>query len=115
MDHHNLITYQKAKFLTKKIIFLSGSLPKTKAHEIVLHQLIRSASSIGANIAEGYGRNNPKEYKQFLGIARGSALETEYWLEILSESTSIQISDIMELNRELIKILTVTIKNLGNP
>ncbi len=113
-DHKSLISYQKAKELTKKTIKLSKILPYDKAVFIVYSQLIRAASSIGANIVEGYGRNNPKEYKQFLGIARGSSLETEYWLEILSETISVELSDIIKLNQELIKILTVTIKNLGS-
>lgn len=98
------------------VIKLADELPKTRSINVIYNQLVRSTSSIGANIVEGYGRNNPKEYRQFLGIARGSSLETEYWLEILSETeTIINISDIINLNKEVIKILTVTIKNLSNP
>ena len=76
-------------------------------------QLFRAASSIGANIAEGYGRNNPKEYKQFLGIARGSAMETQFWLELAQECFTIDASISVNINSELIKITTVTIKNLS--
>lgn len=99
--------------LTKQIIAISDKLPNTRAFDVLYKQIIRSGSSVGANIVEGYGRNNPKEYKQFLGIARGSSLETEYWLEILGESSKNDFSNIINLNKELIKMLTVTIRNLS--
>lgn len=44
------------------------------------NQLVRSADSISANIAEGYGRFFYKENRQFLYYARGSLLETKTWL-----------------------------------
>lgn len=43
----------------------------------LISQMNRSAVSISSNIAEGCGRNNPKEFRQFLGIAQGSACELE--------------------------------------
>lgn len=113
-DHHSLTSYQKSKILVKNIICLSEKLPKTRPADITYTQIVRCASSIGANIAEGYGRNNPKEYKQFLGIALGSSFETEYWLEVIQDSFGLTLSDIIELNKEIIKILTVTIRNLSN-
>jgi four helix bundle protein len=44
-------------------------------------QLVRSADSIGANIAEGSGRHSSRDEMRFLLIARGSALETEHWVD----------------------------------
>jgi four helix bundle protein len=44
-------------------------------------QLVRSADSIGANIAEGYGRASDRDQCRFLVVARGSATETEHWVE----------------------------------
>ena len=111
-NHHNLISYQKAKNLTLEIISLSDKLPKNRTHDILFSQILRSASSIGANIIEGYGRNNPKEYKQFLGIARGSCLETEYWLDILQNSSVQNLQNLIGLNTEIIKIITATISNI---
>lgn len=50
------------------------------AKDVVGKQLARSADSIGANIAESYGRFNYGEKLQFLYYARGSLFETKYWL-----------------------------------
>ena len=50
------------------------------ARDTVGKQLIRVAESIGANIAEGGGRQSPNDNKRFVRIARGSLLETQHWL-----------------------------------
>ena len=50
------------------------------AKETVGKQLVKSADSIGANIAEGSGRGTPKDNKRFIRISRGSYNETKYWL-----------------------------------
>jgi four helix bundle protein len=50
------------------------------ARDVVGKQLARSADSLGANIAESFGRFNFGEKLQFLYYARGSLFETKYWL-----------------------------------
>ena len=48
----------------------------------LISQMNRCSVSVSSNIAEGAGRNNPKEFRQFLGIALGSACELESQLVI---------------------------------
>lgn len=50
------------------------------AQDTVGKQVVRSADSIGANIAEGSGRGTDKDYSRFLKISRGSLYETRHWL-----------------------------------
>jgi len=78
--YKDLKFWQKSFETTKQIVGLVKKLPMEQATKIVVNQLIRASSSVGANIAEGYGRYRGKEYERFLQISLGSANETEYWL-----------------------------------
>ena len=51
------------------------------AKDTIGKQLSRSADSIGANIAEGFGRYHYKENKNFCYFSRGSIIETKSWLK----------------------------------
>ena len=78
-------------------------------------QLFRSASSTGANIAEGHGRYEGVEYVRFLVIAQASANETDHWLHTaLDVDLGLQedIQKTIELNTEVRKMLSATIKTL---
>ena len=54
-----------------------------ETRKIMGHQFIRATDSIGANIAEGYGRFHYKDRIKFYYNARGSLLEVKYWLLLL--------------------------------
>jgi four helix bundle protein len=74
-------------------------------------QLRRCAVSIPSNIAEGQGRLNTREFKQFLGVARGSNCELQTQLDIarrLGMGDSVLLSDAESLSHEIGKmILTI--------
>ena len=69
--------------LALEVYKVTSTFPKEEIFGII-SQLRRATSSIPTNISEGCGRNSDKEFNQFLNIALGSALETEY-LFILSK------------------------------
>lgn len=81
----------------------------------ISRQLFRSATSVGANIAEGHGRHQGTEYIHYLIIAQGSANETEHWLHTAQDcglGNSEMIEQIVSLNHEVIRMTTSTIQTL---
>lgn len=113
--YKNLLVYQKAKKLTVDVInfFRPYKLPRTQ--EFLVVQLLRATSSIGANIAEGYGRMYKKSYRQFLSVARGSSFEVDYWLEVISETdmfNQLSVNKFINSNVEIVKMLTIMMKKM---
>jgi four helix bundle protein len=82
----SLTVWQKSKALAVDVIGLVKELPRDIGTDSLANQVIRSATSIPANIAEGYGRFADGAYRNHLSIARGSLFETQTWLDILVDS-----------------------------
>jgi four helix bundle protein len=78
--------------IAKKIYALTESFPATERYNLT-SQLRRSASSIPANIAEGFGRHTPKDYLQFLIYARGSIAETQSHIRLSFELKLLENDD----------------------
>ncbi len=76
----DLLVWQKANELFLNVAMHIERFPNTSAAEVISRQLLRSTSSIGANIAEGFGRQKGREFQRFLTIARGSTTESQDWL-----------------------------------
>jgi four helix bundle protein len=69
--------------------------------ETVGTQLVRAVDSIGANIAESYGRFNYGEKIQFLYYSRGSIYETKFWLRRCTSRALIQVAVTTSLAQQL--------------
>ncbi|MGE0499941.1 MAG: four helix bundle protein [Rhizobiaceae bacterium] len=80
-SHRDLLVWQQAMDLAVEVYEATRSWPKEELYGLK-SQVRRSASSVPANIAEGYGRENRGSYQQFLKIAQGSLKELETHLLI---------------------------------
>lgn len=83
-SYRELQVWQRAIELTVVIYKLTRAFPREEIFGLS-SQLRRASVSIASNIAEGYGRGSKGEYRNFLGIARGSALEVQTQLVITRE------------------------------
>ena len=104
-SYKDLVVWQKAHELTNRIFNLVEDFPETKGAEIITAQVLRSSSSIPANIAEGYGGRRGNEYISYLYQARRSIPETDYWLYLSSQRKYINQSEYMKLTSEYSEIL----------
>lgn len=94
----------------RAIVRFSGKLKEDKHYEIA-SQLLRSGTSIGANVREAQRGVSTKDFKNKLGIALKEADETEYWLQIIDlEITKVPEELLIEVD-EIIRMLVTIIKN----
>ena len=83
-DYRDLLVWQKAIDLTICVYKLTSSLPKNEIYGLS-SQMRRASISIASNIAEGRGRLNPAEFRQFLGLAQGSTYELQTQLIVAKQ------------------------------
>jgi four helix bundle protein len=89
---------------------------KPLARDTVGKQIIKSADSIGANIAEGCGRHAINDNRRFIRIARGSLLETQHWLRRAFRRkllTTQQVAIIQPLIEQLAPKLNAYLRSLN--
>lgn len=89
-----------------------------RRHEYVLSkQVLRSGTSIGANIEEASAGQSRRDFLAKMCIASKEARETRYWLLLLQESrlVDIDLTSLIARNDELIRLLTAIVKRTGEP
>ena len=76
----------KSKDFAKQIVFLCRDVKSKYKESVLTNQLLRSGTSIGANIHEAQYAQGKKDFISKLEIAQKECFETEYWLELLFET-----------------------------
>lgn len=108
---------QRCYIFSLEVIKLIGSLPNSRSSWIISDQLIRSATSVGANIIESKSASSRLEFKRYYEISLKSANETKYWLGLLRDSglcESIKINTMLKEITEISNILAASVISLKN-
>jgi len=90
-----------------EIIGFIDELMKDKTCEIINNQLLRSATSIGANVIEASSASSKKDYTNFFNHALKSANETKFWLGLLRDSGKADKNNTNKLLRETTEIANI--------
>ena len=80
----------KAKQFAKDIVFLCREIKLSHKESVLVNQLLRSATSIGANLHEAQYAQSKNDFISKLEISQKECYETEYWLELLFETDCIE-------------------------
>ena len=113
-SYQDLIVWQRAIQMTLAIYRLTAQFPTEERYGLT-SQVRRAGVSVASNIAEGYGRMSTGEYKQFLGMARGSNLEVQTQLVIARELGFGDVDQLLladGLSQEVAKMLIALIRKL---
>ena len=103
---------EKSKKFAVRIVNLSKFLRQEKQAFVMTKQLLRSGTSIGANVREGTQAASRADFINKMTIALKESVETEYWLELLYETQYLnerEFRSVYNENKELTKILTAII------
>lgn len=96
---------RRAYKFSLNIIKLIGGFPRANvAIEVLARQLLRSSTSIGANIIEAQAASSQRDFTNFMSHALKSANETKYWLGLLRDSGSLKKEQASLLLQEVIEI-----------
>ena len=96
-----------------RILKMTQSLSKTYVNIAIINQIIRSATSIGANIEEARGAHTKTDFTYGMNVAKKEARETFYWLRLIVKMNPVfsnKLELLLKENEEIIKILTVIVK-----
>jgi four helix bundle protein len=108
----NLATYRKAVDLADELRGCVRSRESLDRWSVGI-QALRAADSVGANLAEGYGRGPFADRQRFLFIARGSACELEHWLRRATTRGLPCPDNAVERADEIGRMLNGLIRNAG--
>ncbi len=107
----------KSKVFALRIIKVCNEIKKERRESVLTNQLLRSGTSIGANIREAFYAHGKADFVAKLQIALKECSESEYWLELLIESgyyadTSI-LNDCIEIKKLLVASINTTKKKMN--
>ena len=113
----SIVSRKAFNFARKIIIFCSHLDKKTQIPKIITIQLLKSGTSIGANIEEALAAQSKKDFLAKMYISFKEANETHYWLRLIEETKMIQSKDLSSLiseSKELKIILSSITKSTKN-
>ena len=115
------ILRNKSKIFAKEIVYLCRKLKNSHVEYVLINQLLRSGTSIGANIHEAQYAHGKKDFLYKLEISLKECNETDYWIELLYETKSLSDGDfkknkseITELRRMLVSSINTINNQLNN-
>jgi len=104
--NENIIKQKSISFATKIVVF-SRDLRNRKVESVLINQLLKSGTSIGANVEEACAGISRNEFSMKLSISYKEAKETLYWLNLLKDTRSISFEDYTALYEDCDEILRI--------
>jgi len=107
----NNLEIRTAKFSSEVISFVK-KLKRDIINNPLISQLVRSATSVGANYCEAQGASSRKDFKNKLYICKKECKETKYWLEIIAKSNPEYTEECRKLWKEAQELTLIFSKSI---
>ncbi|MCK9378914.1 MAG: four helix bundle protein [Candidatus Moranbacteria bacterium] len=91
---------ERTRIFSKEMIRFLVKIKKNRINENIISQLIRSATSVGANYCEANGASSKKDFSNKIFICRKEIQETKYWVELLAEASPEEKDNLKKLWKE---------------
>lgn len=98
---------QRTKRFSLAVIKFTASLPRTREADVLCRQLLRAATSIGANYREANRGVSRADFANKIGTVQKEASETQYWIELLAESGISAQDNSKDLHKEASEPLAI--------
>ncbi len=95
-----------------RIIKFLDSIPINNSSQIISNQLLRSATSIGANIVEAQASSSRRDFTNFFNHSLKSANESLYWLGLLRDAKNIRNTEMVYLQNETQELANILASSL---
>jgi four helix bundle protein len=104
---------RRTKAFGLSVIKLVDQLPRTRSANVIGNQLVRSATSVGANYRAACRARSKSEFAAKLGIVEEEADESAYWIEILIEAGMAPQNRVTEMLREANELVAIVVASLN--
>jgi len=102
----------RTKDFALRVMKLVDALPARRSSDVIGKQLLRSATSVGANYRSACRGRSAKEFIAKLGIVEEEADESEYWMELLMEGGIVKRENLTDLHGEAGEIVAMVVASI---
>lgn len=103
---------KRTRALALRVIEMCDALPKGRAADVIGRQLLRSATSVGANYRAACRAKSTADFTAKMGIVEEECDECLYWMDLLIESGLVQRARIVGLMHEANELLSITVSSI---
>ena len=103
---------KRTKAFALRVIRLVEALPKNRVADVVVRQLLRCGTSVGANYRAACRARSQADFVAKLGIVEEEADESVYWMELLVEAGMVESAKLESLMKEADELLAITVASI---
>jgi four helix bundle protein len=103
---------RRTKTLASRVLKLVDALPRTRSSDVLARQLLRSATSVGANYRAACRARSPAEFIAKLGIVEEELDESAYWMELIVDAGLMSAARLQALIKEVHELLSMVVASI---